>query len=80
MGAEVLATQGARASAATILTMLNWNILFPAHKGLRQYHALHMPWPVSVPDISDLWSYFNGVDIDLNTGGANQFEWDTCIS
>ena len=35
MGANVLAAQGARASAAMILAMLNQNNLVPAHESLR---------------------------------------------
>ena len=37
MGADVLATQGARASAAMILTMLNRINLVPTLKGLIQH-------------------------------------------
>ena len=53
MGADVLATQGARASATIIFTMYNWVNLVPARQGLNYsdiliityQHRKHNGWP-----------------------------------
>ena len=59
MGADVLATQGARASATMILSVLNRNNSVPAHLGLRINHksfvphrSLHLCWYLRLQESS----------------------------
>ena len=48
MGADVLVTQKARASATVIFTMLNLINLVPTHKGLKKNKVSHLHLLVSL--------------------------------